>query len=102
MDNNILYFEVEIDGDMLSSEVKPIYDESRSRLLGSFVLKRGNKVACFVAANEPPYSLFFTSNQPFYLTPRESDIDGKIDYAVISEYSISPLSVKVNSYRVSL
>jgi len=98
--NRILYFEVDVIGDILSDGAKPIYSDEKKALLGSFVLKRGETLACFVSATDKPYSLYFSSDQPFFFTPCEDQSTGKVESALISAYSISPLSVKVKAYKV--
>lgn len=92
---NVIYFEVEISGDVIGDSAKPIFNEYDGGLIGGFVLKKGNTVACFLSS-EKPYSLFLSSEQSFYFTTIDGP-DGKVNRAVISEYAIKPTSIKVEA-----
>jgi len=96
--NDFIYqFEVEISGDVISGESYPIYDYNNEKetLLGGFSLVSGDKIIGFVSGKNYPAALMVSSDSPFYFTPKDN-YQGKVSHGVLSEYSISPLSIKIS------
>ena len=96
-----LSFRVELLGfDFAASDgPRPIFDEDGKRLMGGFVLDRGDTVKGFISACEDPYRLAFTSGAPWYLTVVEGP-DGKVASARVSEVKIHLLSLKIEKYTL--
>ena len=92
--NNVYKFEIEVQGDVISGETFPIYDDTLEKLLGGFTLLYGETIFGFISGVNHPAAIFISSESPFYFTPRD-DKNGKVSYGVISEVSCSPLSVKI-------
>ena len=87
-------FKTEIEGDVLSGESYPIYDDECKKLLGGFTLDRAEVIYCFITGTDHVAALFVSTDASFYFTPKE-DKNGKVSYGVISELPISPLSVLI-------
>lgn len=94
--DRVYQFEVAIEGDILSGESFPIYDEEQKKLLGGFALKNADVIFGFISGINHSAALFVSTGEVFYFTPRE-DLNGKVAYGVISELPISPLSVEINN-----
>lgn len=82
--SRIYRFEAEVEGDVLSRETFPIYDDSLKNLLGGFSLKRGDVIIGFVAGVDHPTALAISTGASFYFTPME-DCNGMISHGVISD-----------------
>lgn len=93
--DSIYQFEVAVEGDVISGESFPIYDDEAKKLLGGFTLKGGDVIYGFIAGVDHTAALFVSTGDPFYFTPRE-DRNGKIAYGIVSELPISPLSVVID------
>ncbi len=87
-------FQVDLDGDVLSGESYPLYDDKQTTLLGGFTLLSGSTIKGFVSSTNHPTGLFISEGEPFYITPKE-DESGKVASAIISEFPISVLSTVI-------
>lgn len=98
MGKRVYQFQAEVYGDVVSGNVKPIYDEYQN-LVGGFTVLRGNLLQCFVGGDGFPAALALSSEESFYLTSRSSSPDGLralVSHCIISERPIGPDSIKVS------
>jgi hypothetical protein len=76
-------------------ESLPIFDEYKE-IVGAFVLKDHDTLAGFVAGNGYPLALTVSLGDSLFFTPMEGKT-GKIEFAVLTDKSISLNSIKVRA-----
>ena len=82
--SKVYRFEVEVEGDVLSRETFPIYDDSLKTLLGGFSLKSGDVIVGFVAGVDHPAALAVSTGSHFYFTVKD-DRNGMVSHGIINE-----------------
>lgn len=90
----IYRFEVQLFENAPTGETFPLVDE-QGVLMGSFVRLVGDLVRGWVAGNGSPVALQVSTGESFYLTPMFDRESRFVTHGVVSESSLSLLSVRV-------
>lgn len=94
MNDKVFTFNVEVYGDMLSYASLPIYDDAYN-LIGAFIVDKGQQIAGFVSGTKSPAALAISTGDSFFFTTHDGE-DGKIDFAILTEYRLYTTSILVD------